>query len=488
MKRDSLFSKIIYSFTTIISVILVLLAIFLSIFSESHLKNKELKDIDNELDGMTKLVYSYKLNQKTDELNNLNEYGKIIAKLSDSTIICVENNGYVYSVLSNSDDVNEYSSDNKYAELKLKMLPYAFSAEEKQDIQKGKTIISKDANETLSMDADSTITYIKPVLEEDLDCGYIIVIESSDELKQTVIDIKKMIWAIVIVALIISIITINFASKKVLFDPFEKISGIARKLANGDVDKRIEINSNDEIGELAQSFNIMAESLEQIDRNRREFISNVSHELRSPMTSIKGFLSGMIDGIVPKDKEGYYLKIIYDEVNRLTRLVNDLLDISALEQGKFNLNITEVDINAIIKLCLNNLEGKIEKKELNVEVLLEDKYKFVHADRDRIIQVVTNLIDNAVKYIQKGGKIEINVEEKRKKVYISVFNNGPQLTEEEIVHIWDRFYKADKSRTNKESTGLGLSIIRLILTQHDEDIWVKNVNGGVKFTFTLTSV
>ena len=488
MKKDSLFSKIIYSLTIIVSVILVLLAIFLSIFSESHLRDKELKDIDKKLDGMAKLVYSYKLNQKTNELNDLNEYGRIIAKISDSIIICIENNGYVYSVLSNSDDINGSSSNDKYAELKLKMLPYTFSDEEKQDTGKGRTIISKDANETLSIDPDSTITYIKPVLEDDFDCGYIIVIESSDELKQAIFDTKKMIWIIVVIVLFISMVAINFVSKKVLFDPFAKINAIARRLANGDVDKRIEISSNDEIGELAQSFNIMAVSLEQIDRNRRDFISNVSHELRSPMTSIKGFLSGMIDGIVPKDKEGYYLKIIYDEVNRLTRLVNDLLDISALEQGKFNLNITEVDINAIIKLCLNNLEGKIEKKELNVEVLLEDKYKFVYADRDRIIQVVTNLVDNAVKYTQKGGRIEINVEEKRKKVYISVFNNGPQLTEEEIMHIWDRFYKADKSRTNKESTGLGLSIIRLILTQHDEDIWVKNVSGGVKFTFTLTSV
>ena len=233
---------------------------------------------------------------------------------------------------------------------------------------------------------------------------------------------------------------------------------------------------------------MMAESLKKVDKNRREFISNVSHELRSPITSINGFISGILDGVIQKYKEDYYLKIVHDEISRLSRLVNDLLDISAMEAGKFKLSKSEMDINAVIKLCLANLEGKIAGKDLHVEVLLENKHQFVFADMDRIIQVVTNLLDNAVKYTDEGGFIKVNTKVKANKVYVSILNNGNKMSEEQIIRIWDRFYKSDKSRTNKESTGLGLPIVRLILTQHGEDIWVKNVKDGVEFTFTLTIV
>ena len=248
---------------------------------------------------------------------------------------------------------------------------------------------------------------------------------------------------------------------------------------------RVKVVSKDEIGELAQSFNIMAESLEKVDRNRKEFISNVSHELRSPITSIKGFVAGILDGIIPKDKEDYYLNIVHGEINRLARLVGELLDISALENGKFNFKKIRVDINQLIKLCLGNLEGTIIEKDRRVEVLLEKEHQFVYADRDRTIQVITNILDNALKYGKKGGYIKVYIKNKGDKVHIAIYNEGPVLKQEELIKIWDRFYKADKSRTHKESTGLGLPIVRLILTQHGEDIWVNNEKDGVTFTFTL---
>jgi signal transduction histidine kinase len=229
----------------------------------------------------------------------------------------------------------------------------------------------------------------------------------------------------------------------------------------------------------------MAESLEKVDKNRKEFISNVSHELRSPITSIKGFVAGILDGIIPKDKEDYYLKIVSGEIDRLSRLVGELLDISALENGKFNLKKTRLDINEVIKLCLGNLEGTIIEKDRRVEVLLDAEYQYVYADRDRIIQVLTNILDNALKYGKKGGYIKIDITNKGDKVNISIHNEGPELKKEELIKIWDRFYKADKSRTNKDSTGLGMPIVRLILTQHGEDIWVNNEKDGVTFTFTL---
>ncbi len=230
----------------------------------------------------------------------------------------------------------------------------------------------------------------------------------------------------------------------------------------------------------------MADSLEEVDRNRQRFISNVSHELRSPITSIKGFIGGILDGVIPKEKENYYLAITNDEIQRLTRLVNDLLDLAAIESGQLSLYMSVVDINEIIRLCVIKFGIQIDAKRVNVDVFFEGNCLYVHADRDRIIQVITNLIDNSIKYVSEDGKIKIATKTKGNKAYISVFNDGPAISEEDLKHIWDRFYKADKSRTSKSSTGLGLSIVRSILTQHGEDIWVENKNGdGVTFTFTL---
>ena len=246
------------------------------------------------------------------------------------------------------------------------------------------------------------------------------------------------------------------------------------------------VNCNNEIGELAESFNMMAESLEKSDTKRREFISNVSHELRSPITSIKGFIGGILDGVIPRDRENYYLKIVYDEIDRLARLVNDLLDMSAMESGKFNLAITEFDINQVISLCILNLEHKIQEKGLNVKATFHNNRAYVLGDRDRIIQVVTNIIENSIKYSNDDVEIKIDVYSKGEKIYVDIFNSGECIEEKELNKIWDRFYKSDKSRTNKLSTGLGLPIVRSILSQHNEDIWVKNIEGkGVSFIFTL---
>lgn len=300
--------------------------------------------------------------------------------------------------------------------------------------------------------------------------------------------IYVIIWMaiILVLALILSSIIMYYFSKRILIKPLEEINNAAKQLSRGNIGKRVEINSDDEIGELAESFNIMASSLEEVDSKRREFISNVSHELRSPITSIKGFISGILDGVISKDQEYYYLNIVNDEVSRLARLVNELLDILAMESGKFKLNKVKLDINEIVALCILNLESKIKSKMIDVEFKFQDKNEYVIGDRDRLIQVVTNLIENAIKYGSESGKIKICTYTKSSKVYVSIFNSGSTLNKEDLINIWDRFYKLDKSRTNKISTGLGLAIVRLIIIQHGQCVWAKNIeNEGVKFIFTL---
>lgn len=299
--------------------------------------------------------------------------------------------------------------------------------------------------------------------------------------------IYLIVWISALGAMVFASVVLSLVSKKILINPLAEINKAAKRFANGEVNKRVHIESCDEIGELASSFNIMAESLEKVENNRRDFISNVSHELRSPITSIKGFIAGIIDGVIPRDKEGYYLDIVYSEIKRLTRLINDLLDLSAIESGKLKFNMKKNDINELIRLCVINNEQKIREKQIMLKVDLKDQNCYVKADEDKTMQVMTNLLDNAIKYCGNNGIIRISTYSKGSKVFVEIYNNGPKIADEEIRHIWNRFYKSDKSRTNKVSTGLGLPIVRMIIMQQGEEVWVKNhPNIGVTFTFSLT--
>lgn len=332
-------------------------------------------------------------------------------------------------------------------------------------------------------------TCIYPVMKDGEFKGCVVMESPLYLVKRQLKKIYIIIWISAGLFMVVSTIVLSFFINKILINPLYEISKTARRFANGEVDKRVNISSNDEIGELAKSFNIMAESLEKVENNRREFISNVSHELRSPITSIKGFISGIIDGVIPKDKEGYYLERVYNETQRLTRLINDLLDLSAIESGKLKFKMKKIDINEIIRICIINNEQRLNDKNINLEVNFQSEKCFANADEDKMMQVVTNLLDNSIKYCGDCGTIKISNYIKGNKIFNEIYNDGPQIGEEEINKIWDRFYKSDKSRTNKVSTGLGLPIVRMILMQQGEEIWAENDKiKGVKFIFTLTKI
>lgn len=334
-----------------------------------------------------------------------------------------------------------------------------------------------------------TYTMIVPVIYHHTIRGTIMVNIPRQGINTTLLGAYMIIWVSVILAIVVSAYIISISTKKLISDPINKIINVADKISQGETDSRVSIETKDEIGRLGESFNSMANSLAEVEKNRRDFISNVSHELRSPITSIKGFIGGILDGVIPKEKEQYYLSITYDEIQRLTRLINDLLDLSAIEAGKFSLKIIEFDINSIIKACVLKFETKIKSKNLNVDVCFNQDKLYVIGDKDRINQVLTNLLDNSIKYANDNGIIKVYTRTRGEKAYISVFNDGPCISHEEMQHIWERFYKSDKSRTSKNSTGLGLPIVRSILTQLGQDIWVENKgNEGVTFTFTLKKV
>lgn len=467
MKKKSVIYKLLITFSSITTLILILVGIFLSMIINREYYNEERELIGSYIEIIEEATSKFINNNDESGYKDLINTMKIIKLSAKRDSIVLDSQGYVYEV---SDDKLSYL---KYTKIDMKDSDLSLLKESKV-IEKG--FIDESNNKI-------KVGYY-PLFVNDSFNGVIILIKDNTDIG--FYNLYTVLWISVIIAVILSDIIAYYLAKKILINPLSEINNAAKKLAKGEVEKRVYIESNDEIGELANSFNMMAESLEKVDLARREFISNVSHELRSPITSIKGFITGIIDGVIPKDREGYYLNIVNDEVSRLSRLVTDLLDISSMESGKFKMNIGKVDINEIITLCILNLQGKIEEKKMNVEIIFADNQQYCFADRDRIIQVITNLIENAIKYGNESGKIQIETYTKGDKVFISIFNTGENIPKEEINKIWERFYKVDKSRTNKISTGLGLPIVRLILTQHKQDIWIDNITDkGVKFTFTL---
>ena len=464
MKKKSIVKKLILTFASITGGVLTLVGLILTVWINMNYDEERIGVIDKQISIIEETVRGY-LKQE----NDYNEVEKVLTMASlasDTDGIVIDKLGYVYIV-----------SNSKYNDLKYTKIQIP------EDVKSKIDDVKKHGKSVILLKNRRLLTYVKPMYSNGELDGYIIMIPSNFHAGK---DIMWMIWLSVVCAMIISGIIINYFANRLVVKPLEEINNAAKRLTQGKVNERVDVVSNDEIGQLAESFNIMAESLEKVDNTRKEFISNVSHELRSPITSIKGFVGGILDGVIPKDKEIYYFKIVYEEINRLARLVNDLLDISAMEAGKFNLQKVDFDINGVISLCILNLEGKIKSKGLDVRAVFEEKRNYVIADRDRIIQVLTNLLENAIKYSNDNGQIEVTTYTRGEKLYISIFNSGENISKEDLNNIWDRFYKSDKSRTNKVSTGLGLPIVRLILSQHNEDVWVNNIEGkGVEFTFSL---
>lgn len=314
----------------------------------------------------------------------------------------------------------------------------------------------------------------------------LLLITSTDDIRQTLRMYNRIIWLITLFEVILVLI-ITYALTQKIINPIKKLASVSRKIAEGDFSEKIPmpLNSNDEIGELIASFNYMTEKLENLEMMRKSFISNVSHELRSPLTSIRGFIEGVLDRTIPDDKRDFYLNLVREEVIKLNNLINQLLELSRLEWGKINLNLSTFKIYSVVAEELIKFEQRIEEKK--IEVFLEvDENLVVKADRDLISRVVHNLLDNAIKYNKVGGKIYIYSEVENGKAYITIQDTGIGIPEKLQKLIWERFYKVDESRSLEKGVGLGLSIVKEIIKLHKQNIWVESEEGvGTKFTFTL---
>lgn len=275
-------------------------------------------------------------------------------------------------------------------------------------------------------------------------------------------------------------------SKRVL-RPLYDINLAARALAKGDFSQRIEVRDRGEIGQLVETFNMMSAELEKYENTRQSFVANVSHELKSPMTSIQGFVQGMLDGTIEGEDQKQYLEIVLSETKRLNILIGDLLDLAKIDSAQFPMHMTTWDLSEMLRRALIRFMAKIEDKHLELAVNIPEEQLMVRADSDRMAQVVTNLLDNAVKFCEERGTLKIWAYRAEGKVHVNIANTGEIIPEADLPFVFDRFFKVDKSHNRKSpGTGLGLSIVKKILLEHGQDIWVNSKPGtGTVFTFTL---
>ncbi len=270
--------------------------------------------------------------------------------------------------------------------------------------------------------------------------------------------------------------------------PLHEMRNAARDFAAGKFERRLNVRGKDEVAELAEAFNHMAESLENLEKMRNSFVANVSHDLRTPMTTIAGFIDGILDGVIPLEERDHYLEVVSKEVHRLSRLVASLLDLSRIQAGDRKFVMNPFDICEMARVILISFEQQIEEKHLEVEFACEEDRIFVLADHDAIYQTFYNICQNALKFSGNGGRLRIRVQStKEKKVLISVYNEGQGIPSDDLTQVFDRFYKSDKSRSlDKSGLGLGLYISKTIITAHEEKLWVESEEGkNCEFFFTL---
>ena len=332
----------------------------------------------------------------------------------------------------------------------------------------------------------SYLSVVYPAVKENICLGYVSLHYEMQKLYQKrsgLLGILQMVFLVVYA--LCGLLLLCY--RKWIHVPMKQISKGATEYANGNLSYRIPVKSEDELGYLSQTLNYMADKINQNGEYQRTFIANISHDFRSPLTSIKGYVEAILDGTIPPELQEKYLKIISHEADRLEKLTRSLLVLNDLDERKRMMNIRRFDINDVIKNTANTFEGTCSRKNIDLQLFLCGKELFVEADLEQIQQVLYNLLDNAIKFSYDNSSIIIETTVKNGKVFVSVKDHGVGIPKESLSKVWDRFYKTDSSRgKDRKGTGLGLSIVKEIIRAHNQNINVISTVGvGTEFIFTL---
>jgi signal transduction histidine kinase len=351
---------------------------------------------------------------------------------------------------------------------------------------------SKDVGIIQGLYEESRYVYAVPVRSPSGSALGMVLVSQSEAVSKAVL--HKMTDLYIALSCLVIVVSVGLIGMFVhrQSKPLRKMAKVARDFGHGDLDARVEIRDHYtlEVEELALAFNNMASSLQKSEYQRQEFVANVSHELKTPMTTIGGYIDGILDGTIPPEKSRHYMRIVSDETKRLSRLVRSMLDISQLGSGPIpDEKKIRFDLEETVGQVLITFEQKITGKKLEVEVEMPEHPVFTFANADYVTQVIYNLLDNAVKFCPEGGTVGLKIQESDHKAHISVYNDGETIPPEELPLLFDRFHKLDKSRSqNRDGWGLGLYIVRTIVCSHGENISVSSRDGRTEFTFTMPLV
>ncbi|MBO7170727.1 MAG: HAMP domain-containing histidine kinase [Clostridia bacterium] len=325
---------------------------------------------------------------------------------------------------------------------------------------------------------EGNMIYAEPIVRKDGSrIGTVLVFDSNENARLVVSTTTQTVVMACLWVMIAMLIAVYFISER-LVDRIRTMNDAAKEYAKGKLDVRIEVAGQDEIAELSKSFNCMAEELGQLEEKRNQFISDVSHELRSPMMSILGFVDGVRTGSVPPEKQSYYLDLAAGEIKRLSRLVADLLDMSRLEMGEKKMNFERVDVCDVTRTVIVSLDRRIEEKNLDVSFDTDEDEMFVWADADALHRVIYNLCENAIKFSYQDAVFRVTIRKEHDGLALEVYNEGNGISAEDLPNIFDRFYKSDKSRgLDKKGVGVGLYLVKTIITAHDAVITADSEEG-----------
>ena len=316
--------------------------------------------------------------------------------------------------------------------------------------------------------------------------GYVVIHSSMKDIRAETDILLNISYIMLIILFLLSLIILIFFTE-IVYIPLRRITLATEQYASGNMHYEFNVESEDEMGYLAATLSYMASEIARSEDDQKKFVANVSHDFRSPLTSIKGYLEAMIDGTIPPEMHEKYLNILLNETERLRKLTNSLLTLNNLNTAGMMINKTDFDINKTIRNVAASFEGTCRAKMIAIELVLTGDEMYVTADVDKIQQVLYNLLDNAIKFSHHNSVIKLETTEKHNKVFVSVKDSGIGIPKDDLKLIWDRFYKSDLSRgKDKKGTGLGLSITKEIIRSHGENINVISTEGaGTEFIFSL---
>ncbi|MCH5256245.1 MAG: GHKL domain-containing protein [Lachnospiraceae bacterium] len=333
---------------------------------------------------------------------------------------------------------------------------------------------------------EDTLSVFAPITSDFKVKGYVVIHTPISSLRASSDNLLNISYIMLVILFLLSLIILIFFTEMV-YVPLRKITEATEQYASGNMHYEFSVESVDEMGYLAATLSYMASEIARAEDDQKKFVANVSHDFRSPLTSIKGYLEAMIDGTIPVEMHEKYLTIVLNETERLAKLTNSLLTLNNLNTKGLLLDKTDFDINVIIRNVAASFEGTCRMKKIAIELVLTGEEMYVTADMGKIQQVLYNLLDNAIKFSHNDSIIKLETTEKHNKVFVSVKDSGIGIPKDNLKFIWDRFYKSDISRgKDKKGTGLGLSITKEIIQSHGEHINVISTEGvGTEFIFSL---